>query len=111
MIAYKTFAGDIDANQDVLAQQKALRSQLVNFINKVASPEEIIEISEIVLPKSEQFTITVWYKQPAAETDSAFDSQPEAQSADVLSRSLHEEERRTLVNTMVDEHMIRSSSS
>jgi hypothetical protein len=36
---------------------------------------------------------------------------PEAQSADVLAQKLREKGRRDVVNTMVDEHMIRSDSS
>jgi hypothetical protein len=35
---------------------------------------------------------------------------PEAQSADVFARSLHEHERREVINTMIAEHLIRSDS-
>jgi hypothetical protein len=110
MIAYKTFAKQLDASKEILAQQNDLRNELVTFINNVATPENVIQINEQALPNKDQFTLTVWYRQPAAEAESEFNRQPEAQSADVLARSLHEHERREVINTMITEHLIRSDS-
>jgi hypothetical protein len=76
----------------------------------VAHPEEVIQITEQILPTNNQFTLTVWYKVPV-KLESDINLSPEAQSADVLAQTLREKGRRDRVNTMVDEHMIRSDSS
>lgn len=110
MIVYKTFTGQMDKNQDVLPQQQAIRSQLAIFLNETAENSQIIQISELAMPENNLFTATVWYTQPDAKPQWDMSSQPEAQSADVLSRSLHEQERREIVNTMIAEHLIRSDS-
>ena len=113
MIAYKTFASEIESGADLLEKQQALRNQLTNFINETVSTDEIIDICETAGLDSNLFTITVWYRQAVENIEEASDISllPEAQSADVLARSLHEKERRAMMDTMVDEHMIRSDSS
>lgn len=110
MIAYRTFAKQLDPSQELLAQQNELRNELVTFINNVAQPENVIQIAELPMPGGDQFTLTVWYKQSVPAPESDFNLQPEAQSADVLTRSLHEHERREIINTMITEHLIRSDS-
>ena len=112
MIAYKTFSEPIKTTRNQLGQQDALRAQLATFINEKVESGGVIDICETAVPGSDLFTITVWYQQAAPEPDVNLEisQSPQAQSADVLSRSLHEHERRELVNTMVDEHLIRSSS-
>ncbi|MAT98267.1 MAG: hypothetical protein CL608_14075 [Anaerolineaceae bacterium] len=111
MITQRTFTEKLDTTKDILVQQNELRNQLLHFINDVAQPEEVIQITEQILPTSNQFTLTVWYKVPANKPESDINLSPEAQSADVLAQSLREKGRRDRVNTMVDEHMIRSDSS
>lgn len=110
MITYKTFVRPFDPAQNLPAQQEALRDQLATFINETADIEEVVEISELAFPNQNQFSVTVWYRQLAAEPEPAANLTPEAQSADVLSRSLQEQGRRELMHTMVDEHIIRSNS-
>ena len=110
MIAYRTFTEQLDSGKDLLVQQNHLRDQFVAFINEAIEPKDIIEINEMILPH-QQFVLTVWYKLQLVEADANLTSQPEAQSADVLSRSLREQERRDRISSMVDEHIIRSNSS
>lgn len=110
MITYKTFVRPFDPAQDLPSQQESMHDQLATFINETADIAELIEISELVFPNQNQFSVTVWYRQLVAESERAIDLTPEAQSADVLSRSLQEQGRRELMHTMVDEHMIRSNS-
>ena len=110
MIAYKTFAGKIDENRDILIQQAELRNQAVNFANGLEVADEIIEICETAVAPNQLFTVTVWYKQPPKESSMDLNQLPEAQSADVLARLLHEHERREIINTMITEHLIRSDS-
>jgi hypothetical protein len=110
MITYKTFTKPLDPAQNLPDQQEALREQLVTFINETAGIEEIVEISELAFPNQNQFSVTVWYKQLLAKPESAINLIPEAQSADVLTRSLREQGRRELMNTLVDEHLIRTNS-
>lgn len=111
MIAYKTFTKQLDTTKDLLAQQNLLRNQFITFINEAIVQEHIIQINEWVLPEYNQFTLTVWYKAPAAKAESDINLLPEAQSADVLAQTLREKGRRDMVSTMVDEHIIRSDSS
>jgi hypothetical protein len=111
MITYRTFTEKLDTTKDFLAQQNELRNQLLHFINDIAGPEDVIQINEWLLPANNQFTLTVWYKLPAAKPESDISMLPEAQSADVLAQTLREKGRRDRLNTMVDEHMIRSDSS
>ena len=110
MITYRTFTEKLDTTKDLLAQQNELRNQLLHFINDVARPEEIVQINEWFQPSDNQFTLTVWYKLPVAKVEADMSMLPEAQSADVLAQKLREKGRRDRVNTMVDEHMIRSDS-
>jgi len=110
MIAYKTFVKQLDTSKDLLAQQNTLRNELMTFINNLTAPESVIQINEQTLVEGDQFALVVWYKKPLPEPESEFASQPEAQSADVLSRSLRENERREIINTMITEHLIRSDS-
>ncbi len=110
MIAFKTFTRQLDATKDLPKQQNELRNQLLTFVNEVMLPEHVIQINEWISPENDQFTLTVWYRSPVSKPESDFDLQPEAQSADVLTRSLREKDRRRRVKTMVDEHMIRSDS-
>lgn len=110
MIDYKTFAGKLDANQDVLLQQKNVRDQAITFANGLATTDEIVEICETAVSAEKLFTVTVWYKHPVREPLTDISQLPEAQSADVLARSLHEQERREILNTMISEHLIRSDS-
>jgi hypothetical protein len=110
MITYKTFVGILDESQDQLVQQAELRNQAVNFANGLEVSDEIIEICETSVVTNQLFTVTVWYKQPVGEPSKDIDLRPEAQSADVLARSLHEQERREIINTMITEHLIRSDS-
>ncbi len=63
------------------------------------------------MPESELFSVTVWYSQPDAKPEADYSHDPKAQSADVLAQSLREKNRRDMLTTMVDEHMIRSDSS
>jgi hypothetical protein len=111
MITYRTFTEKLDSTKDLLAQQTELRNQLLHFINDVARPEEVIQINEWFQPTDNHFTLTVWYKLSDARAESDMSMLPEAQSADVLAQKLREKGRRDVVNTMVDEHMIRSDSS
>ena len=111
MITYRTFTEKLDTTKDLLAQQNELRNQLLHFINDVARPEEVIQINEWFQPTDNQFTLTVWYELPVAKVEADMSMLPEAQSADVLAQKLREKGRRDRVNTMVDEHMIRSDSS
>ncbi len=110
MITYKTFAQPLDPVQSLPVQQKALRDQLATFINETVDIEQIIEISELAVSNQDYFSVTVWYKQLVAEPELATNLQPEAQSADVLTRSLQESNRRELMSTLVDEHLIRTNS-
>lgn len=110
MIAYRTFVKQMDTSKDVLAQQNELRNELMTFVNNLAAPESVIQINEQTLVESSQFALVVWYKKPLPEPESDFSSQPEAQSADVFARSLRENERREIINTMITEHLIRSDS-
>lgn len=110
MIAYKTFVKQLDRSKDLLAQQNELRNEVMTFTNGMAAPESVIQINEQTLVESGQFALVVWYKQPVPEPESDFNLQPEAQSADVLARSLRENERREIINTMITEHLIRSDS-
>lgn len=110
MIAYRTFTKQLDMSKELLGQQNELRSELQAFINEVTQPENIMQINEQMLG-SNLFVLTAWYKLPAARAETAFDLLPEAQSADVLSQTLREKDRRDRVNIMVDEHIIRSDSS
>lgn len=110
MIAYKTFVKQLDTSQDLLAQQNELRNKLMTFVNDLAAPESVIQINEQTLVESGQFALVVWYKKPLPEPEFDFASQPEAQSAEVLARSLRENERREIINTMIAEHLIRSDS-
>jgi hypothetical protein len=111
MITYRTFTEKLDTTKDLLTQQNELRHQLLHFINDVAQPEQIIQINEWLLPTTNQFSLTVWYKVPPAKPEADINLTPEAQSADVLAQVLRDKGRRDRVNTMVDEHMIRSDSS
>ena len=90
MITYRTFTEKLDATNDLLAQQNELRNQLLHFINDVARPAEIIQINEWFQPSDNQFTLTVWYKLPAAKSEPDISLLPEAQSADVLAQKLRE---------------------
>jgi hypothetical protein len=110
MIAYKTFAGMLNESKDMLAQQTELRNQAVNFANGLGALDEIVEICETAVATNQLFTVTVWYRQPARESSTDMSQLPEAQSADVFARSLHEHERREVINTMIAEHLIRSDS-
>lgn len=111
MITYRTFTEQLATTKDFLAQQNELRNQLLHFINDVTRPEHVIQINEWLLPTTNQFTLTVWYELPATQPESDISLRPEAQSADVLAQSLREKGRRDRLNTMVDEHMLRSDSS
>ena len=112
MIVYKTFSGQIDPTQDVLHQQNAVRNELAAFVNEAQNAQtKLIQVSEVMVPGSNVFAVTVWYSQPLAKQESDFGNDPMAQSADVLAQSLREKHRRDLLSTMVDEHMIRSGSS
>lgn len=112
MIVYKTFSGRVSLNQDVVSQQNAVRDELVAFLSDAeASHYKVIQVSEVALPGSETFSVTVWYSQPDRKPEVDLSHDPKAQSADVLAQSLREKNRRDLLTTMVDEHMIRSDSS
>lgn len=111
MIVYKTFTGQINNNQDVLAQQNAVRNQLAEFTNEVRAYSKIIQINELFIPEANQFTATVWYFQADEKAAVDWGAHPEGQSADVLAQSLRDRGRRDRLKTMVDEHMIRSDSS
>ncbi|MCA9954811.1 MAG: hypothetical protein KC434_08845 [Anaerolineales bacterium] len=112
MIVYKTFSGQIDPTQDVVAQQNAVRNELATFLNDAQSTQyTIIQVSEVAVPQNDMFSVTVWYEQPDAKVEADYSHDPVGQSADVLSQSLREKHRRDLVKTMVDEHIIRSGSS
>jgi hypothetical protein len=111
MITYKTFVGMLDESQDMLVQQAELRNQAVTFANGLDAADEIIEICETAVAINWLFTVTVWYKQQVKESSKEEISlRPEEQSADVFARSLHEHERREIINTMITEHLIRSDS-
>lgn len=114
MIVYKTFSAQIDPAQDVLSQQNAVRNELAAFLNDTQSAQfELIQVSEVVIPGNNVFSVTVWYSQavPKSEAGIDFSHEPKAQSADVLAQSLREQHRRDMLSTMVDEHIIRSGSS
>lgn len=112
MIVYKTFSGEIDKTQDVLSQQNAVRDELVDFLSEAKSHHyKIIQVSEVAVPDSERFSVTVWYSQQDVKPDADYSQDPKGQSADVLAQSLREKNRRDMLTTMVDEHMIRSDSS
>lgn len=112
MIVYKTFSRRVNPNQDVVGQQNAVRDELAAFLNDAeASHYKVVQVSEVVVPGSEMFSVTVWYSQPVPRLEADLSHDPKAQSADVLAQSLREKNRRDLLSTMVDEHMIRSDSS
>ena len=112
MIVYKTFSGRVNAEQDVVSQQNIVRNELAAFLNDVeASHYKVIQVSEVAVPESELFTVTVWYSQSVPKQEADLSHDPKALSADVLAQSLREKNRRDLLTTMVDEHMIRSDSS
>ena len=110
MIAYKTFAGMLDESQDILVQQSELRNQAVTFANGLSGSIEIIEICETAVRTNQLFTVTVWYKQPVMESSQEVSLLPQEESADVFERSLHEQERREIINTMIAEQLIRTDS-
>ena len=113
MITHKTFSEQIKSVSQLVEGQNIVRDQLAAFVNESVPTEDVIDICETAVPGSNLFTVTVWYRQADNLPDDRYELNklPEAQSADVLSRTLHEKERRARVNTMVDEHMIRSDSS
>jgi hypothetical protein len=112
MIVYRTFSGRVNAALDVVRQQNVVRNELAAFLNDVqANHYKIIQVSEVVVPESELFSVTVWYSQPEQKPAVDFGHDPKAQSADVLAQALREKNRRDMLTTMVDEHMLRSDSS